>query len=163
MTTDACTAPSPTIYPVAIQRACAALDESPVFRDLPDGYFRVVLRIIKKINLAQLAAPIVASRTTLARESGRSVEAVGRAIAWLEERKLITRAQKAQPGLRGSCAPITPTRRLLADRFRCGIEATLQRSTRRTPECFLSSGHCKRQKQTRHGCHETVCRQVRKH
>ena len=114
MTTDACTAPSPTIYPVAIQRACAALDESPVFRDLPDGYFRVVLRLFMKINLAQLAAPFVASRTTLARESGRSVETVGRAIAWLEERKLITRAQKAQPGLRGSCAPITPTKRLLA-------------------------------------------------
>lgn len=114
MTTYACTAASHTIYPVAIQRACAALDEAPVFKGLPDGYLRVVLRLIKKINLAQLTAPIVASRATLARESGRSVETVGRAIAWLEEHKLITRTQKAQPGLRGSSAPITPTRALLA-------------------------------------------------
>ncbi|WP_126448247.1 hypothetical protein [Sulfuricystis multivorans] len=100
-------------YPSVIARACAALDESPVFHDLPDGYFRVVVRIIKKINLAHAKAPILASRATLARESGKSVETVGRVVKWLEDRGLIQRERKARPGLRGSSSPIIPTRKLL--------------------------------------------------
>lgn len=100
-------------YPSAIARACSALDEVSVFRDLPDGYFRVVVRIIKKINLSRLAAPIVASRGTLANESGKSVETVGRAVKWLEDRGLIQRTQKARAGLRGSSSPLVPTLVLL--------------------------------------------------
>jgi len=101
------------VYPSAIARACSALDESIVFRELPDGYVRVVLRIIKKINLARPTSPIVASRGTLAEESGKSIETVGRVVKWLEDRGLVKRAQKAYAGLRGSSSPLTPTRALL--------------------------------------------------
>lgn len=101
------------VYPSAIARACSALDEATLFRDMPDGYFRVLIRIIKKINLARLMAPIVASRATLARESGKSVETVHRVVKWLEERALVQRAQKARAGLRGSSSPLVPTPALL--------------------------------------------------
>lgn len=101
------------VYPSAIARACSALDEAALFRDLPDGYFRVLIRIIKKINLARLTAPIVASRATLARESGKSVETVHRTVKWLEERGLVQRSQKARAGLRGSSSPLVPTPALL--------------------------------------------------
>lgn len=101
------------VYPSAIARACALLDESPVFATLPDGYIKVVVRIIKKINLSRLSSAITASRGTLAAESGKSVETVGRVIKWLEERGLIQRFQKARAGLRGSSSPIVPTKLLL--------------------------------------------------
>ena len=100
-------------YPSAIARACAAIDEAAVFRDLPDGYLRVVVRIVKKIRLACLKSPIYAARATLARESGKSVETVGRVVKWLEARGLIEREQIARKGLKGSSSPITPTERLL--------------------------------------------------
>lgn len=100
-------------YPGAISRACAALDEIAEFRAMPDGYLRVLIRIIKKINLATFSAPIRASRTTLANESGKSIETVGRVIRWLEDKELIQRQQKARPGLRGSESPIIPTAKLL--------------------------------------------------
>jgi len=100
-------------YPGAISRACAALDEIAEFRAMPDGYLRVLIRIVKKINLATFSAPIRASRTTLATESGKSVETVGRVIRWLEDAELIQRQQKARPGLRGSESPIIPTKKLL--------------------------------------------------
>lgn len=101
------------VYPSAIARACSALDEAALFRDMPDGYLRVLIRIIKKINLARLTAPIVASRATLARESGKSVETVQRVVKWLEERGLVQRCQKARAGLRGSSSPLVPTPALL--------------------------------------------------
>lgn len=101
------------IYPSVIARACAALDESPVFSDLPDGYFRVVIRIVKKINLARLISPIFASRARLAEESGKSVETVGRVIKWLEDKGLIMRTQKSRAGFRGSSSPLVPTKYLL--------------------------------------------------
>lgn len=101
------------VYPSAIARACSTLDESPVFATLPDGYLRVVARIVKKINLGHLSSPVVASRKTLAKESGKSVETVGRVIAWLEAKGLIQRQQKARVGLRGSSSPIVPTKSLL--------------------------------------------------
>ena len=104
---------APTVYPSMIARACSALDESPLFRDMPDGYLRVIFRIIKKINLIRLNSPIVASRGTIARESGKSVETVHRVIKWLEERGLIERVQKARAGLRGSSSPLIPTLKLL--------------------------------------------------
>ncbi|MET1114554.1 MAG: replication/maintenance protein RepL [Comamonas sp.] len=104
---------APTIYPSMIARACSALDESPLFRDMPDGYLRVIFRIIKKINLIRLNSPIVASRSTIAQESGKSVETVHRVVKWLEERGLIERAQKARAGLRGSSSPLIPTLKLL--------------------------------------------------
>lgn len=101
------------VYPSAIARACSALDETALFRDLPDGYFRVLIRIVKKINLSRLVAPIVASRSTLAKESGKSVETVHRVVRWLEERGLVQRSQKARAGLRGSSSPLVPTPALL--------------------------------------------------
>ena len=103
----------PTIYPSAIARACSVIDESPVFRDLPDGYIRVLIRIVKKIRLSCPRSAIFASRETLAQESGKSVETVGRVVKWMEDRGLIQRTQKARAGLRGSTSPITPTVGLL--------------------------------------------------
>ena len=108
------TAIAPTVvYPSLISRACAALDESPVFKDVPDGYLRVILRIVKKINLKRLNSPILASRATLAEESGKSVETVHRVVRWLEERGLVERQQRARPELRGSSSPLLPTKQLL--------------------------------------------------
>ena len=104
---------APTVYPSMIARACSALDELPLFRDMPDGYLRVVMRIIKKINLGKLTAPIVASRGTLAKEAGKSVETVHRVVKWMETRALIERDQKARPGLLGSSSPLVPTEKLL--------------------------------------------------
>lgn len=104
---------APTVYPSMIARACSALDESPLFRDMPDGYLRVIFRIIKKINLIRLNSPIVASRSTLASESGKSVETVHRVVKWLEDRGLVERLQKARAGLRGSSSPLVPTLKLL--------------------------------------------------
>ena len=105
---------APTVvYPSLISRACATLDESPMFKDAPDGYLRVILRIIKKINLKRLSAPILASRATLAEESGKSVETVHRVVRWLEERGLVQRQQRARPELRGSSSPLIPTQQLL--------------------------------------------------
>jgi len=101
------------IYPSIIARACSAVDEAPVFRSMPDGYFRVIIRIIKKINLKRPANAIMASRGTLSKESGKSVETVGRAIKWLETEGLVSRTQKACPGVRGSESPIHPTHRLI--------------------------------------------------
>lgn len=100
-------------YPLGILKGCAALDESAVFRELPDGFIRVVLRLVKKINLVKPGSPIFARRETLAREAGKSVETVGRALRWLENAGLIQREQKARPGLRGSEAHIYPTDRLI--------------------------------------------------
>lgn len=104
---------APTVYPSMIARACSALDESPLFRDMPDGYLRVIFRIIKKINLIRLNSPILASRGTLASESGKSVETVHRVVKWLEDHGLIERVQKARAGLRGSSSPLIPTLKLL--------------------------------------------------
>ncbi len=106
-------APSFCIYPSAIARACSAVDEAPLFRDMPDGFIRPVIRIIKKVNLKSPSSAIVASRNTLAKESGKSVETVGRAIKWLESQGLVSRTQKARPGLRGSESPIHPTPKLI--------------------------------------------------
>ena len=104
---------APTVvYPSLISRACATLDESPMFKDAPDGYLRVILRIIKKINLKRLSAPILASRATLAEESGKSVETVHRVVRWLEEHGLVRREQRARPELRGSSSPLIPTAQL---------------------------------------------------
>lgn len=110
MTTIVC---DTTTYPGAIARACAALDEAPAFKDLPDGYLRIVVRIVKKINLARLSAPIYARRATLAAEAGKSEATVTRAIRWLEAKGMIAREQQAAPGLKGSNSPIHPTRALL--------------------------------------------------
>ena len=103
----------PTNYPYLITRACSALDESSAFRDMPDGYFRVIIRIIKKISVTSPSSQIVASRSTLAQEAGKSVETVLRAIRWLEDRGFVEREQQANAGLRGSRSPLTPTRSFL--------------------------------------------------
>lgn len=101
------------VYPSAIARAIASVDESPAFHAMPDGYIRVLIRLIKKINLNHLCAPINASRKTISRESGKSIETVGRVVKWLEEQELVTRKQKHRADFRGSSAPLTPTTKLL--------------------------------------------------
>lgn len=63
----------PTIYPSAIARAVSALDELAAFKELPDGFLRVIVRIIRKINLRAPCGAIVASRARLAAEAGKSV------------------------------------------------------------------------------------------
>ena len=103
----------PTIYPSGIARAVTCIDELPVFKQLPDGFLRVVVRIVKKINLRAPRSAIVASRSTLATEAGKSVETVHRAIRWLEEQGLIERDQKSRAGCRGSSSPLVPTQALL--------------------------------------------------
>jgi hypothetical protein len=100
-------------YPLSILKGCASIDEVPEFRDLPDGFIRVVMRLVKKISVATPFQPIFARRETLARESNKSCETVGRAIRWLEENELITRQQKSRPGLRGSEALIRPTKKFI--------------------------------------------------
>jgi len=129
---------APTVYPSMIARACSALDESPTFRDVPDGYLRVIFRIIKKINLNRLNSPILASRGTLAEESGKSVETVHRVVKWLEDRGLIERLQKARAGLRGSSSPLIPTLKLLealllTDRTHVGKPPVLASQARVAP------------------------------
>lgn len=104
-----------TLYPSLINRACAILDELPEFQELPEGYLRVMLRIVKKINLAAPMSPIFAKRSTLAAESGRSIETVHRTLKWLETEGRIERKQKAYPGLRGSSSPIVPTMKFLRE------------------------------------------------
>ena len=104
---------APTFYPSMIAHACSALDESNIFKDMPDGFIRITLRLIKKINLKCPTAAIFASRGTIAVESGKSIETVQRAIKWLESRGLIEREQKANLGQRGSKSPIYPTQLLL--------------------------------------------------
>ncbi|CAG0961906.1 hypothetical protein RHDC4_00742 [Rhodocyclaceae bacterium] len=100
-------------YPLSILIGCAALDEIDAFFDLPDGYWRVLARLVKKISVATPSQAIFARRETLARESGKSVETVGRALRWLEDHEFITREQKARAGLRGSEARIHPTKKLI--------------------------------------------------
>jgi hypothetical protein len=101
------------VYPGAIARACSVVDESPAFRDLPRPYLWVVMRLVKKINLSNLSAPIVASRATIAREADTSIGTVERVIRWLEDHGMVEREQKARAGLRGSSSPLTPTALLL--------------------------------------------------
>jgi hypothetical protein len=104
-----------TLYPSLINRACAVLDERPDVRNQPEGYLRVMLRIVKKINLAAPMSPIFAKRSTLATESGKSIETVHRTIKWLESEGLIERKQKAHPGRRGSSSPLVPTMKFLRE------------------------------------------------
>lgn len=104
---------APIVFPSRINRACTILFDAPEFRDLPDSYIRVVLAIIKKVNLSNLRAAIVASRATLAGEAGRSIETVQRALRWLESRGFIEREQKAHAGFRGSSSPVRPTQKFI--------------------------------------------------
>lgn len=138
---------APTVYPSMIARACSALDESPLFRDMPDGYLRVIFRIIKKINLIRLNSPILASRGTLACESGKSVETVHRVVKWLEDRGLIERAQKARAGLRGSSSPLIPTVKLLdalllTDSSHCGKPAVVAPAPRPASNTPATASAC---------------------
>lgn len=103
-----------TTYPSVINRACAMLLEGDSFTNMPDGYIRIVMRIIKKINIAKPHAAIFASRARLASESGKSICSVHRAVKWLEDFGFIQRQQTARPELRGSSSPLIPTEKMLA-------------------------------------------------
>ena len=100
-------------FPYPILRACAELPYSVAFRELPDGFIKIVIKIIQKINLKSPFSEIYASRQTLANEAGKSLDSVNRAIQWLEARELIARERKARAGLRGSSSPLIPTLPLL--------------------------------------------------
>lgn len=100
-------------YPLSILIGCAAIDEIDAFQNLPDGFWRVLTRLVKKISVATPYQSIFARRETLARESGKSLETVGRALRWLEDEGFITREQKARRGLRGSEGHIHPTLKLI--------------------------------------------------
>src|ERR1017187_6317305 len=100
-------------YPMTILRGCASVDEVEAFKDLPDGFIRVVMRLIKKIDVSIPQKAIFAQRATLARESGKSCETVNRALLWLEEHGLINRNQIARKYLRGSESPIIPTTKMI--------------------------------------------------
>lgn len=103
----------PTIYPAAISRAICALDELPEFREMPEGFMRILVRIIKKIDLRKPESHIFASRSTLAAESGKSLEVVHRCVRWLVEQGFLSREQKQIEGRRGSRSPLSPTAKLL--------------------------------------------------
>lgn len=122
---------TPKFYPAFISRAVACLDEVDSLKSLPDGFLRVLIRIVKKIDLSKPHQAIYASRSTLAEESGKSVETVHRAVKWLEENAFIARQQYANPGNRGSRSPITPTAKLLAA---IGLEQPTQNSTSKVRE-----------------------------
>lgn len=100
-------------YPYAIVRACSELPYVPAFIEMPDGFLRIVLKIVQKINLLNPFSEIFASRQTLADESGKSLDSVHRAIHWLEKQNLIERERIARAGLRGSRSPLVPTKGLL--------------------------------------------------
>lgn len=104
---------SSTTYPTPITRACSLIDECAEFRSLPDGYIRILFRLIKKIDISNPAKPISATRATLAEETGKSVESIQRCLKWLEDFAFIRRIQRANDGLRGSHSPIIPTPLLL--------------------------------------------------
>lgn len=104
---------APTNFPYVITRACTALPHTPAFRTLPDGFLRVVLRIVQKINIKSPFAGIFASRATIAEESGKSTDTVHRAVKWLEDNGFIERERKAFFGNRGSTSLITPTHNFL--------------------------------------------------
>lgn len=96
----------PAIYPVAIQRAVSLLDEIDMFRAVPDGFWPVLVRLVKKINVSRPSSPITARRETLASEVGKSVETVNRALKYFESKGIICREKKAARDLRGSHSPI---------------------------------------------------------
>ena len=107
-------APTEIRYPYEIVRACTDLPYHPKFAQMPDGFLKVVIKIVQKINLRKPFTEIFASRQTLADEAGKSLDTVHRAIQWLEQNKLIERERQARAGLRGSRSPLIPTRDLLA-------------------------------------------------
>lgn len=106
-------APTEIRYPYAIVRACSELPYLSPFAAMPDGFLKVVLKIVQKINLRNPFSEIFASRQTLADEAGKSIDTVHRSIQWLEQHNLIERERKARAGLRGSRSPLVPTKSLL--------------------------------------------------
>lgn len=100
-------------YPMSILRGCASIDEVDAFKELPDGFIRVVMRLIKKIDVTSPEKAIFARRETLAREAGKSCETVGRALRWLEDQGFIYRKQVTRKFLRGSDSHIHPTRKMI--------------------------------------------------
>lgn len=100
-------------FPYAITKACTTLHHAPDFSALPDGFLRIVIRIVQKINLSKPFSSIFASRSTLAEESGKSLDSVHRAVKWLEDNGFIERQRKAKPGQRGSTSALNPTGKFL--------------------------------------------------
>lgn len=105
--------PNKKFFPIQILQACSSFLYHPAFEELPDGYIRVVTKIIQKINLDKPESEIFASRSTLADECKCSLDTVHRAVKWLELHAMIERCKKAMPGLRGSKSPISATKKFL--------------------------------------------------
>lgn len=125
----------PTLYPSLIHRACSIVDEWDVLKNQPDCFFRVILRIVKKVNLAHPKSAVFAKRATLALEAGQSVQTVNRTIKWLEAQGLLTRARKAHRGLRGSSSPL-----MLTDKFLTLLRldpVSIEKSYAEANECVL--------------------------
>lgn len=98
---------APVLYPWAIARAISLLDEVSLFKDMPDSYWPVLIRLVKKIDISKPQTEIFAKRETLADESRRSVQTVSRALRWLEDNGLIEKREKICRGEnRGSHSPI---------------------------------------------------------
>ena len=104
--------PAPS-FPYPITLACTSLPHLESFADLPDGFIRIVSRIIQKINLKNPFTEIFATRSTIANESGKSLDTVHRAVKWLEDHGMIERERKAKIGYRGSKSPLIPTQKFL--------------------------------------------------
>jgi hypothetical protein len=100
-------------YPITVVRGCAAIDEIVEFNNMPDGFIRVIMKLIKKIDVMHPEKPIFARRKTLALESGKSDVTVNRALKWLEDNGMITRSQKCKSNMKGSDSPIAPTGKLI--------------------------------------------------
>lgn len=103
----------PTNYPYLITRACTALPYTQEFQKLPDGFLRIVLKIVQKIDLKLPFKAIFATRATLAAESGKSIDIVHRAVKWMADNQFLERERKAHRGNRGSSSPLVPTMKLL--------------------------------------------------
>ena len=104
---------SPKNFPYPITKACTALPHLPAFSELPDGFLRIVLRIVQKINISRPFSEIFATRITIAEESGKSIDTVHRAVKWLEDNGFVERERKAKLGYRGSKSPLQPTQQFL--------------------------------------------------
>lgn len=101
------------VYPTGIVRLCAVVDELPELKDVPDVLYRLLCRLIKKTDLRNLNKPITVRRASLAQECQKSLPALAKGLAKMEELGIIERDQKPRFALRGSDSPITWTPRII--------------------------------------------------
>lgn len=94
-------------YPWIISNAVTQIDDLPEFLTLPGNFSQVLRRLIKKVSKDNGQQPIFAQRETIAREIGKSVSTVYRALHEFEARGWIQlREMKSRFGLLGSDSEI---------------------------------------------------------